>query len=65
MPSLGNTAYLEREPGPNLIRKNLGHHPVKGRENLHRQLWFNAAFVDQVIKGIGQRLAEASHIRSV
>lgn len=51
----GISAYLECEPGPDLIGKNLGYHPVEGRKNLHRQLRFDSALVNQIIERIGKR----------
>lgn len=54
--------YLECEPGPDLIGQNLGDYFVEGGEDLHSQLRLDAAFVNQVVKGIRQGQAEASQV---
>lgn len=54
--------YLEREPGPDLIGQNLGDNLVKSGQDLHGQLRLDAALVNQVVKGIRQGQAEASHV---
>jgi hypothetical protein len=45
-------AYLERQPRPNLHSQYLGNVTIVIRENLHSQLWLDAAFVDEVIECI-------------
>lgn len=53
-------ANLERKLDLHFIRKHLGNHTVKGRENLHRKLGFDPAFVDQVVERISEGKADAS-----
>ena len=45
--------YLEVQPRAHLIRQNLRNNPIKRGQNLHGELGLDAAFVDQVIEGIG------------
>ncbi len=52
--------YLESEPGPDLLGQNLGDDLVKGGQDLHSQLWLDAALVDQVVKRIREGQAETS-----
>lgn len=52
--------YLECKSGTNTVCQNLGDHSIKGRQNLHRQLRFDTAIVDQIIESIGQSKAKAN-----
>lgn len=45
-------SYLESQSGPNFVRQDFSDNLVKGPEDLHCQLGFNTAFVDQVVEGI-------------
>ena len=62
VPALG--AYLECESGADFVRQDLCDDSVKGREDLHSQLGLNAAFVDQIVKGICQGQAETKQSKS-
>lgn len=47
-------SYLEGQSGPNFVRQDFSDNLVKGPEDLHCQLGFDTAFVDQVVEGIGE-----------
>ena len=47
--------YLKRQLHLHLVRKHLGDHTIKRRQNLHSELRFDPAFVNQVIERIGER----------
>lgn len=52
--------YLEGKSGSDAVCQNLGYHSIKRRQDLHRQLRFDTAIVDQIIESIGQSKAKAN-----
>jgi hypothetical protein len=55
---------LKREPGLDLLGKGIGDGAVEVAENLHCQLRFDPAIVDQIIDSVDECLADARISRS-
>ena len=63
-----NQSYLERQLHLHFIRQHLRDNTIESRENLHRELWLDPAFVDQIIERIGKGQADTAtetHIQLV
>ena len=55
-----NQSYLERQLHLHFIRQHLRDNTIESRENLHRELWLDPAFVDQIIERIGKGQADTA-----
>lgn len=55
--------YLECKSSSNTVGQDFCNDSVKCRQDLHRQLRFDPAIVDQVIESIGQSKAEANQVQ--
>lgn len=60
IPAKSRAKYLERQFNLHLLRKHLGDHTIKRRQNLHGKLRLNPALVDQVIERIGKRQSDTA-----
>ena len=58
-------AHFERESCLDFVRQHFSHHAVKIVQDLHGELGLDAAFVDQIVDSVDERLADAVNIASV
>jgi hypothetical protein len=58
-PNLKTCMYLERQSRLHLVSQYLCDTAIKVRQDLHRELRFDAPLADQVIEGVRERHADA------
>jgi hypothetical protein len=58
-PNLKICMYFERQPRLHLVGQYLCDTAIKVRQDLHRELRFDAPLTDQVIEGVRERHADA------
>ena len=52
-------AHFECESCLDFVRQHFSHHAVKIVQDLHGELRLDAAFVDQIVDGVDEGLADA------
>jgi hypothetical protein len=55
-------AHFECEPCLDLFRQHLGNHAIEIVEDLHGQLRLDAAFVDEIVDSVDERLTDTGEL---